>query len=171
MPPIMQRWPIIVLPEIPVQRRNGRVRADDHVVTHLDLIVQLDPVLDHRIVDGAPIDGGVGADLHVIADPHAAHLRHLHPGPAVRREAEAVGADHRPGVQDAALRRCCTPGIQVDPRHQPRVGADARAALHDAARDRRARARRSRRPSSITASGPTLAEAAMRAPPPTTALG
>ncbi len=82
---------------------NGRVRADDHVVADLDLIVQFDAVLDDRIIDGAAIDGGIGADLHIVADPHAAHLRHLDPSPRIRRETEAVGADHRAGMQNAAL--------------------------------------------------------------------
>ena len=51
------------------------MRANDHVVTYLDLIVQFDPILDNRIVNGAPIDAGVGADFHIIADTHAAYLR------------------------------------------------------------------------------------------------
>ena len=48
-------------------------------------------------------------------------------------EAEAVGSDHRTGVQDAALPDPHA-GIQIDPRDQSSVRADAGAALHDAAR-------------------------------------
>ena len=41
------------------------MRADEHVVTDLDLVVELDAVADHRVIDRATIDGGVGADLDV----------------------------------------------------------------------------------------------------------
>src|SRR6202034_1587566 len=77
---------------------NGRMRADDHVVTHLDLIVQLGALADHRIVDRAAIHGRVGTDLDVVADAHAPDLRDLDPGAAVRSQPEAVRADQRPCV-------------------------------------------------------------------------
>src|SRR5260370_15224599 len=48
--------------------RDGRMSADDDVVTHLDLIVQFDPVLYNRIVDVAQLDGGVRPDLPVVAE-------------------------------------------------------------------------------------------------------
>src|SRR6266702_3296954 len=67
----------------PHATRDGGVSADGHVVAHLYLIVQLHPMLHHRVVDGTPIDGGVCTDLHVVADPDAAHLRYLHPGPRI----------------------------------------------------------------------------------------
>src|ERR687895_983440 len=74
------------------------VRPDAHVVADLDLVIELDALLDHRIVERAAIDRGVGADLDVVADAHAADLRNLHPPAALGRDAEAVGADHRAGV-------------------------------------------------------------------------
>src|SRR5258707_1331024 len=82
--------------------RDGGMSPYGHVVAHLYLIVQLDPMLHHRVVDGAPIDGGVRTDLHVVADGDAAHLGHLHPRPRIGRETEAVGADHRSGVKNTA---------------------------------------------------------------------
>src|SRR5262245_51059131 len=51
------------------------VRADVAVVTDLDLVVELDALLDHRVVERAAVDGGVGANLDVVADAHAADLR------------------------------------------------------------------------------------------------
>src|ERR1700736_2195893 len=86
----------------PHATRDGCMGPYGHVVAHLYLIVQLHTMLHHRVVDGAPIDGGVRTDLHVVADPDAAYLRHLHPSPGVGRETEAVGADHRAGVQNTA---------------------------------------------------------------------
>src|SRR6202042_3968026 len=82
---------------------DGGMSADDHVVAYLDLIVQFDAILDNRIIDGAPINGGVGPDLHVIADSHAAHLRHLYPAAGVVRKTEPIRTDHCTGVQDTAL--------------------------------------------------------------------
>src|SRR5262245_26526088 len=61
-------------------RRDRGVRADAHVVADLDLVVELDALLDHRVVQRAAVDRGVGADLDVVADPHAADLRDLYPG-------------------------------------------------------------------------------------------
>src|SRR6185503_6538318 len=83
--------------------RDRAVRADAHVVPDLDLVVELDALLDHRVVERAAVDGGVGADLHVVADAHAADLRDLHPSPRLGRDAEAVGADHGPGVHHHAF--------------------------------------------------------------------
>src|SRR5690606_38386778 len=82
-------------------RHSGhrRVRADAHVVSDLHEVVELDAVLDHRVLDRAAVDRGVRADVDVVADHDRAELRDLDPASAfrtaeIRREAEAVGADH-----------------------------------------------------------------------------
>src|SRR6516164_4397840 len=54
--------------------RDRRVRTDAHVVRDHDEIVELDALLDHRVLDGAAIDGGVGANFDVRADAHGADL-------------------------------------------------------------------------------------------------
>src|SRR5258708_1618508 len=87
----------------PHATRDGGMSAYGHVVAYLYLIVQLHPMLHHRVVDGAPVDGGVRTDLHIVADLDAAHLRHLHPSPRIGRETEAVGADHGSDVQNTTL--------------------------------------------------------------------
>ena len=71
------------------------------VVTDLDLVVELDVVLDHRVVDRPAVDRRVRADLDVGADHDAPDLRNLQPVAVVLGHAEAVGADHR-----AAVDRC-----------------------------------------------------------------
>jgi len=48
------------------------------------------------------VDGGVGADLDVVTDHHAADLRDLDPAAVVVGEAEAVPADHRAGLHQHA---------------------------------------------------------------------
>ena len=47
---------------------HGGVRADAHVVADLDLVVEAYVLLEHGVVERAAVDGGVGADLAVVAD-------------------------------------------------------------------------------------------------------
>src|SRR5215471_844407 len=104
--------------------RDRRVRTDAHVVRDHDEIVELDALLDHRVLDGAAIDGGVGADLDICADTHRAELRHFEPGALLRREAEAVRADHHTGLQYAARTDLHTVA-ERDARDEPHIGREA----------------------------------------------
>ena len=83
--------------------RDGGVLPDAYVVAHLYLVVQLDPVLDDGVLQGAAVDGGIGADLNVIADTHRTQLGDFHPAGLVTRDAEAIRTYDRTGVQQAAL--------------------------------------------------------------------
>src|SRR5512140_672079 len=56
---------------------DGSMRADAHVVSDLDQIVQLDPVLDDGVVQRAAVYAGVGADFDIVADEHTAYLGDL----------------------------------------------------------------------------------------------
>src|SRR5262245_36240670 len=82
---------------------DGAVRADAHVVADLNLVVELDALLDHGVVERAAVDRGIGADLDVVADAHRADLRNLHPAAFLAGDAEAVGADDDPGVHHHAF--------------------------------------------------------------------
>ncbi len=64
--------------------RYHRVLADAHVMRHLNLIIKLDAVPDHGVLNRAPVDACAGADFDVIADPHATELRHLDPAGRLR---------------------------------------------------------------------------------------
>ena len=112
---------------------HRRVRTDAHVVADLNQVVEFDAVIDHRVVERAAVDAGVGADLHIVADAHRAELLDLFPPAWRRREAKAVGADHHATVQDAAITDP-TAGAHRDTRRQPRVGADACRRTDDAMR-------------------------------------
>src|SRR4030095_2076928 len=81
---------------------NGGVRADRAVVPDLDLIVELDVVLDHGVVDGAAIDRGIRADFAVGADHDAPDLGDLEPAPAFLGHTEAVRSYHRTSMDDRA---------------------------------------------------------------------
>ena len=109
------------------------MRADADVVADLDLVVEAHVLLEHRVLDRAAIDGGVGADLAVVADQHAAVLRHLDPAAGVHRQAETVGAEHRAGMDQHALAEADAPD-QGDARDQFAAFADLAVLADHAAR-------------------------------------
>jgi hypothetical protein len=84
------------------------VRTDVAVVADLDLIVELDAILDHRVIGGAAVDRGIGTDLYIVADEHAADLRNLVPASVLPREPEAIGTD----LQHLECRSTRSPTIQ-----------------------------------------------------------
>ena len=69
----------------------------------------LNEIIDLRVrayagaADGGPINGGVGADLHVVADLHDPGLRHLEAPWTVARVAEAIAADDHARVKNDAV--------------------------------------------------------------------
>ncbi len=128
------------------------VSADLHVVGHLNLVIQLDSVLDDRIFQRTPIDGGVGADFDIIANPHPAELRHFQPAAiAIQRQSKAIAADHRAGMHQNATTqlRPMTDGHLGDqpaPRANHRLFANHAVGPHDhASLDDRARFHRTMR--------------------------
>src|SRR5215831_624247 len=73
---------------------NDGVRADAHVVSDLDLIVELHALLYYGVVQRSAVYRRVRADFHVVADDRAPDLRNLDPALAFARDAESVRADH-----------------------------------------------------------------------------
>ena len=67
----------------------------------LYLVIQLHAVTDDRVIERAAVNGGVGADLHLVADNHATELRNFLPALAILRKTEAVSTDHRTRLQQA----------------------------------------------------------------------
>ena len=76
---------------------------------------------------------GIGADLAVVADHHAAELRHVEPAAGFHRQAETGGADHRARMHDHALAQADA-GDQGDARDQFAAGADDAVVADHAAR-------------------------------------
>src|SRR6185436_7976961 len=124
--------------------------TDAHVVRDVDQVVDLRSSPDHRVVDAAAVDTGVGADLDVVADQAATHVRNLavRLAPFARDVAEPVAPQHRARVHDDALaeRRARIAGdARVEQRvvaqrhavaqHAPGADADALAQLHSRAHD------------------------------------
>src|SRR6185436_9306208 len=113
---------------------DGGVRANAAVVSDLDLIVQLDALLDHRVIERAAVHRGIGTDLDIVADYHPADLRYLEPAAFVHRHAESIRSDHRSGMEDNPL---SDHAIVID----GAVGVQARATAYvGAAADKAVRA-------------------------------
>ena len=95
------------------------------VVADLDLVVEADVFFQHRVLDRAAVDRGVRADFAIVADHHAAELRHLEPASALHRQAEAIGPEYRTRVDQHAL-------AQPDAPDQRDIGAEFAPFAHDA---------------------------------------
>src|SRR5690606_40477660 len=84
-------------------RDQARGPADLPVVPELHQVIDLRSVPDNGVADGAPVNGGVGADLDVLTDHTAADLRDPPVPPLPPDEAEPGFADPRPTVDDGAV--------------------------------------------------------------------
>src|SRR5690606_3040373 len=99
------------------------VRADATVVCDLDEVVDPDILLQHGVLDRTAVDGGVRADLAVVADGYATQLWHLDPVAFVHGQTKSVRTDH-------GTRMDAYPSPQSHPRHQ-RDARDQGAAFAD----------------------------------------
>ena len=114
------------------------VPADLAVVADLHQVVDLGPRADARRLEGAAVDRRAGADLDVVADLDVAELRHLDVPAVLQPVAEAVGPEHRVGVDDDAVAEHGAVvehdvGIEVHVVAEPAVAADDHAAVDPAA--------------------------------------
>src|SRR5204863_3744499 len=75
--------------------------ADLHVVSDLDEIIDLGPLAYHGLAERRAIDGGTGADLDIVLDPHDSDLGDLVMFATVRRKTVTVGTDDDTGMDDA----------------------------------------------------------------------
>ncbi len=87
-------------------RGHRRVRADVAVVSDLDLVIELHALFEHGVADGAAVDGGVAADLHIRPEDHAAHLRDREPATRVVREPKPSAPITAPGWSTARAPTC-----------------------------------------------------------------
>ncbi len=84
--------------------REQAIPADRHIVADLDLIVDFGALPDHGVAQRSAIDGGAGADFHIVLDQHAAGLGHFHMAlGAEEDEAIAVLADRAAGVDEHVI--------------------------------------------------------------------
>ena len=70
------------------------VLADPHVVPDLHQVVELDAIFENCVLQRAPVNAGVGADLDVIADLNRTQLFNLDPLTIMRGKAKTISAYH-----------------------------------------------------------------------------
>src|SRR6266478_2213906 len=119
------------------------VSTDLAVVADLHEIVDLSAFANDRGLEGAAVDGGAGADFHVIADLHMAQLRNFVVTSVVQAVAEAVRANDRVGVNRDAVAQngaVIKDGMRIedDIISEPAKSADHRSGVNSTARSHRA---------------------------------
>lgn len=77
--------------------------AYDHVMRDMDEVVDFGALADDCGAEGRAIDGGIGADLDVVANDDVADLKNFAVAAFVENVAVAVGADDGSGVDDDAV--------------------------------------------------------------------
>src|ERR1019366_2405048 len=83
-------------------RRHHHVAADAAVVADVHHVVELGSLTDGGDSQRGAVDARIGADLDIVADLHAAHLRELLPAVPLHHVAETIRADHHAGMQNGA---------------------------------------------------------------------
>src|SRR5690625_2346534 len=77
-----------------------------HIVSHHNLVVELNAITNFGVIKGAPIDGGVGANFDVIANKDTAQLGNFCPGAIgmirLRRKAETIGTNNGATMNNTA---------------------------------------------------------------------
>ena len=139
----------------PHARGHRCVRADAAVVTHHDLVVQLDAVGHEGVFERAAIDRGVGADLDVVADGHAAQLGILPQAPC---PSEGSGAKPKPSAPSTTPLWRMARAPTLTPSYRVTCACSRLSGPTE-------------EPTPITQPGPSTAPRPMRAPDSTTQSG
>ncbi len=87
---------------------HGGMGANMDVVPYLYQVVQLDAILNDRVLQSAPVYAGIRADLHIVADTNRAKLLDLFPSPVMGRKTETVRTYHGTRVNNATLSNAAT---------------------------------------------------------------
>src|SRR6185369_15593761 len=96
--------------------RHAGLRCDHYVLAHLDVVTNMHQVVnfcsaaDARLLERAPIDRGIGANIHVIFNFKASDLRELFGLPCglIAHVAEPITSQHGPGVYDDSVSQSST---------------------------------------------------------------
>src|SRR5690606_32914510 len=87
-------------------RRHGGMFTDLHVMTDHDLVIQLDAVGQHRVVQCATVHRRIGTDFNIVTNTYMTDLRDLGPRPlpfhGIRCEAKTIRAQHHTRMQNGA---------------------------------------------------------------------
>lgn len=107
-------------PDLPAEYRSilnddaagkARLGCDDDVFTNLAIVSDVNQVVDLRsapdsgLIEGAPIDGRIRPNLHIIFNDQSSNLRKLlvMARLAIPHVTEAIAAQHSPGMRNDAI--------------------------------------------------------------------
>jgi hypothetical protein len=114
----------------------GRYRTaltDSHVVGNLDLIIELAPGTNDRVIHRSAVNRGVGTNFAVIANPNGPRLGNLDPFVSISGKPESIGPNNGACMDDNA-RSDNTSRVNCYPRIKAAFLADRGTFTHDAAR-------------------------------------
>ena len=89
-------------------RRDHRILPNLNVMRDLHQIVDFRAAANHRAAQRRAVDGGVGADLHIVLDDDDADLRDFDSRCAPPRVTETIAADNDPGMENDPLSDAAT---------------------------------------------------------------
>src|SRR5262249_36827413 len=84
-------------------RDDDAVAADHHILSDLHQVAALGALADHRGAIGPAIDGGSGANLHIVLNDNPTHLQDFAVTGCSHHIAESVLADGAAGVNDHTI--------------------------------------------------------------------
>src|SRR4051812_46556948 len=103
--------------------------ADDHVVAHLDEVIDLRSLADNRPAESRAVERRIRADFNVVPQFNNAYLRHFLVPAFDKLIAKAVGTNHRSGLESHALSQSAFRG-HGRARHQPAIITDDCVSTH-----------------------------------------
>ena len=102
-------------------RSDGGVGTNVHVVANLNQVVQLDSILDDRVLQSTTVNRRVRAYLHIVTDPYATELGNLYPDSVVIGDAESVGTNDHARMDD-----CPSPDVHASTQDDSRRNSPMR---------------------------------------------
>jgi hypothetical protein len=84
------------------------------VVRHLDQVIQLATLFNNGVVEGAPVDRGIGANIDIVLKDHRSNMRDFLPALLVEHQAKPVRPEYHAGLQGTS-RTYYHPLLQANP--------------------------------------------------------
>ena len=82
---------------------DDRICTDVAIVANHDQIIDLAAIANDRIIQCAPINGGIGTNFHIVTNGNYPNLRNLDPFLAVWRKTKSICTDHNTRMNNCTL--------------------------------------------------------------------
>ncbi len=99
---------------------GSQLRPMRHVVADLHKVIDLGPLADHGVLEGAAVDAGLGADGDAVLQDHPPQLRQIDEAARADGRAEARLADHGAGQDLTRSPTRVQESVTLAPMTQPR---------------------------------------------------